>query len=40
MENKKRMPHITVQNVPITVVSIEQKDYISLTDIAKARTES
>ena len=31
---------ILVQNVPVTVMSIDQRDYISLTDMAKARTDA
>lgn len=31
---------ITVQDVPVTVMQIDQSDYISLTDMAKARTDS
>ena len=31
---------ITVQNVPVTVMQVDQSDYISLTDMAKARTDS
>ena len=29
-----------VQDVPVTVMSIDQRDYISLTDMAKARTDA
>ena len=31
---------ITAQDVPVTVMQIDQSDYISLTDMAKARTDS
>ena len=31
---------ITVQDVPVTVMRVDQSDYISLTDMAKARTDS
>lgn len=31
---------ITVQDVPVTVMQVDQSDYISLTDMAKARTDS
>jgi hypothetical protein len=31
---------ISVQNIPVTILSIDQKDYISLTDMAKGRTDS
>jgi hypothetical protein len=31
---------ITVQDVPVTVISLDQNDYISLTDMAKARTDA
>ncbi|MGP1589681.1 MAG: KilA-N domain-containing protein [Oribacterium sp.] len=35
----KKTALITVQNVPVTILHIDQKDYISLTDMAKARTD-
>jgi hypothetical protein len=31
------MAKITVQNTPITVLNIEEQDYISLTDMATAK---
>ena len=31
---------ITVQDVPVTAMQVDQSDYISLTDMAKARTDS
>ncbi len=31
------MPKIIVQNTPVTILSIEQQDYISLTDMATAK---
>ena len=31
------MAKITVQNTPITVLNIEEQDYISLTDMANAK---
>lgn len=31
---------ITVQHTPVTIMSIDQRDYISLTDMAKARTDA
>lgn len=31
------MAKITVQNTPITVINIEEQDYISLTDMATAK---
>lgn len=31
---------ITVQDTPVTVMRIDQNDYISLTDMAKARTDA
>ena len=31
---------LTVQDIPVTVMHIDQNDYISLTDMAKARTDS
>ena len=36
----KKTALITVQNVPVTVMHIDQSDYISLTDMAKARTDA
>ena len=30
---------ITVQNTPMTIMSFDQRDYISLTDMTKARTD-
>lgn len=36
----KHATTITVQDVPVTVMQIDQNDYISLTDMAKARTDS
>ena len=31
---------ITVQNIPATILNLDQREYISLTDMAKARTDS
>ena len=31
---------ITVQNIPVTILNLDQREYISLTDMAKARTDS
>lgn len=39
MSNKKTSL-ITVQDVPVTVIRLDQNDYISLTDMAKARTDA
>ena len=39
MSNKKTSL-ITVQDIPVTIMSVEQNDYISLTDMAKARTDA
>ena len=36
----KKTALITVQNVPVTVMHVDQNDYISLTDMAKARTDA
>lgn len=36
----RKTSSILVQNVPVTVMSIDQRDYISLTDMAKARTDA
>lgn len=36
----KHATTITVQDVPVTVMQVDQNDYISLTDMAKARTDS
>ena len=40
MSRSKKTSIITVQNVPVTVLNMDQRDYISLTDMAKARTDS
>ena len=39
MSNKKTSL-ITVQDIPVTIMSVDQSDYISLTDMAKARTDA
>ena len=31
---------ITVQNIPMTILNLDQREYISLTDMAKACTDS
>ena len=36
----RKTSSILVQNVPVTVMSIDQRDYIRLTDMAKARTDA
>lgn len=36
----KKTSLITVQNVSVTIMNIDQNDYISLTDMAKARTDN
>lgn len=36
----RKTSSIIVQNVPVMVMSIDQRDYISLTDMAKARTDA
>ena len=38
--SQKKTALITVQNVPVTVMRVDQADYISLTDMAKARTDA
>lgn len=40
MEAMKKTTSITVQNVPVTIMNVDQRDYISLTDMAKARTDA
>lgn len=40
MSREKKTSLITVQQIPVTVMSIDQRDYISLTDMAKARTDA
>ena len=40
MSNIKKTSLITVQDIPVTIIRIGQKDYISLTDMAKARTDA
>ncbi len=36
----RKTSSILVQDVPVTVMSIDQRDYIRLTDMAKARTDA
>ena len=36
----KKTALITVQNVPVTIMHIDQNDYSSRTDMAKARTDA
>ena len=36
----RKTSSILVQDVPVSVMSIDQRDYISLTDMAKARTDA
>lgn len=36
----RKTSSILVQDVPVTVMIIDQRDYISLTDMAKARTDA
>ena len=36
----RKTSSILVQDVPVTVMSIDQRDYISLTDMAKARMDA
>ena len=40
MEATKKTSSITVQDVPVTIMNVDQRDYISLTDMAKARTDA
>lgn len=40
MEAMKKTTSITVQDVPVTIMNVDQRDYISLTDMAKARTDA
>jgi hypothetical protein len=40
MSSPRKTSLITVQDVPVTILSIDQNDYISLTDMAKARTDT
>lgn len=40
MEAMKKTTSITVQDVPVTIMNLDQRDYISLTDMAKARTDA
>ena len=39
MSQKKKTSLITVQNTPVTIINVDQGDFISLTDMAKARTD-
>ena len=36
----RKTSSILVQDIPVTVMSIDQRDYISLTNMAKARTDA
>lgn len=40
MKATKKTTSITVQDVPVTIMNVDQRDYISLTDMAKARTDA
>ena len=40
MKQNKKTSMMMVQDIPVAVVHREEKDYISLTDMAKARTDS
>ena len=40
MEATKKTTSITVQDVPGTIMNVDQRDYISLTDMARARTDA
>lgn len=40
MSTSKKTSLITVQNVAVTIMNVDQNDYISLTDMAKARTDA
>ena len=40
MEAMKKTTSITVQDVPVTIMNVDQRDYISQTDMAKARTDA
>lgn len=40
MSQNKKTALITVQQTPVTILNIDQGDYISLTDMAKARTDA
>ena len=40
MVKRKKTSLISVQGIPVTIIDFDQNDYISLTDMAKARTDS
>ena len=40
MGHSKKTSIIAVQGIPVTILDINQKDYIRLTDMAKARTDA
>lgn len=40
MSSGKKTSLITVQDIPVTIMTVDQKDFISLTDMAKARTDA
>lgn len=39
MSRSKKTVVINVQNVPVTILNTDHQEYISLTDMAKARTD-
>lgn len=40
MSRSKKTVVINVQNVPVAILNTDHQEYISLTDMAKARTDS
>lgn len=40
MSQLKRTTLITVQNTPVTIMNVEQRDYIGFTDMAKSRSDA
>ena len=40
MSNLKKTSLITVQNIPVTIMNVNQNDYICLTDMVKARADA
>ena len=40
MSQSKKTTFITVRDVPVAIMSVDQRDYISLTDMTKARTDA
>lgn len=40
MSHSKKTAVLNVQNIPVTILNMDHREYISLTDMAKVRTDS